>query len=304
MSDYRSYIKRYWSIDVKTIWNDIFGKVDRDLFEVNGSQIYYGYQGEGKTLSMYYHFTKVKNNFPKTIVVSNLRLLKKTPIPIKAVKEKVLEIQENYSEIMENYSKEDSIYATEDEEFKVTPFHLFYESKKFEFWEDHYIEYSTHDDLIWLLRNVRSGKYGVIFLIDEIHNYFHSHDSKSMPMWVVQVFSQQRKQRILILGTAQSWKDVIKAIRDQIRNLVKCSRLFFVIRQYAADPRDIENEYGEEVLPEWRAKGFFFQNKEMREGFDTLQVIDSGRHVMGGNEMTVNVRNIDSDKPKKKSRLR
>lgn len=272
MAGYTPYIKRYWNAHFKTIWADIFGKPDPDEFATYGSQIYYGYQGEGKTLSMYYHFTRVKRNFPKCVIVSNLQLLEYQPIQVSKLR-RALENGKPFEELYEEYG--------------------------FDFWKDNYISYSSHDDLIWLLRRVRTGKYGVVFLIDEIHNYFHSHDSKSMPMWVVQVFSQQRKQRILILGTAQSWRDVIKVIRDQIDNLVKCKRRWFMIWQYAADPREIVNEYGEDVLPDWRKKGFFFQTKRIRDGFDTRQVIDSGRHVMGGEEMRPNVVKIEKVEVKK-----
>ena len=162
MANYTPYIRRFHNFSLRTFLRDTFAKKDPDMFKPNGSQIYYGYQGEGKTLSMYHHFTKLKARYPKALVVSNLKLL-------------------NYNAVSPKNLQE--LEASAETFDKVKDYFLF---------ED-------YDQLVLHLRNTRNGKYGVIFLIDEIHNYFHSHDSKSMPMWIVQVFSQQRKQRLVTI---------------------------------------------------------------------------------------------------------
>lgn len=228
-------------------------KKNPDDFQPNGSQIYYGYQGEGKTISMFHHAMKLKKRYPKALIVTNLVMLKLTAIHVK-----------NLQELQENLEK-------------INP-------------ETHYFLFHTHEELILHLRNTRRGSTGVIFMIDEIHNYFHSHDSKSMPMWVVQVFSQQRKQRLVILGTVQDWEDVIKAIRRQVDNLIECHRLGYVIKNTAIDPRTFEMQYGEKQA-DVRKRGFFFITDEIRNGFDTYQVINSGREIMGGNDMSLNLIN-------------
>lgn len=245
--NYVQYIKRHFNVSLKTIWHDITTKKDPDFFVPNGSQIYHGYQGEGKTLSMYHATLKLKKRYPKAVLISNLTLSKWKPVRV------------------------------------TTPEHL---NKVLSLMnpELHYIYYETYEELIMLLRHCRNGSKGVIFNIDEIHNYFHSHDSKSMPMWVVQVFSQQRKQRLLILGTVQDWEDVIKAIRRQIDNLVECHRVSYFIFQQAVDPRTAELQYGERSF-QIRKKGMFFISKELREGMDTFAVIDSGREILGGSDL-------------------
>jgi len=246
MANYTSYIKRFFNLDFATLYKDFKEKRDPDEFQPNGSQIYHGYQGEGKTLSMYHHFTKLKERYPRALVVSNLKL-------------------NNFkSHQPKNLQELEALHGVLD-------------TKK------EYLLFGEYDELVLHLRNTRNGKFGVIFLIDEIHNYFHSHDSKSMPMWIVQVFSQQRKQRLIILGTVQDWPDVIKAVRRQVDNLIECKRIGYVIRNYAVDPRTIENQYGEQVASV-RKKGFFFITEKLRKGFDTFQVINSGREIMGGAE--------------------
>lgn len=47
-----------------------------------------------------------------------------------------------------------------------------------------YREFSTIDELVELLVEVQNGKYGVIYLIDEIHTYFNALDSKGIPSYI------------------------------------------------------------------------------------------------------------------------
>lgn len=248
--NYTPFIKRHFAVSVKTLWHDITNRGDPDEFKPNGSQIYHGYQGEGKSLSMYHATLKLMKRYPKAILASNLTLS-----GYRAVRTPV------------DKTKLDALISNP--KFDSSSMYLYYE---------------TYDELIFLLRHLRNDKFGVIFNIDEIHNYFHSHDSKTMPMWVVQVFSQQRKQKLLILGTVQDWEDVIKAIRRQIDNLVECNRIGYFIMQAAVDPRTAEMQYGERSFT-IRKKGMFFITKELREGTDTYHVIDSGREIMGGSDL-------------------
>jgi len=156
--------------------------------------------------------------------------------------------------------------------------------------ERQYIRFESHKDLMDVLRYVRNGKFGVVYMIDEIHNYFHSHDSKSMPMWVVQVFSQQRKPHLVILGTVQDWEDVIKAIRRQIDNLIMCARSWgYLIHQVVIDPRSAENNYGD-VEYSIKRKGFFWISDNVRNAYDTHQVINSGREILGGNDLNIGIK--------------
>ena len=68
-------------------------------------------------------------------------------------------------------------------------------------WE--YTRFSTATELMELLTSVENGKFGVVYLIDEIHTYFNSVESKGIPPYVFTEISQQRKQRKTIIGTSQ-----------------------------------------------------------------------------------------------------
>jgi len=249
MSDFAKEISRNFRVDFNTIIGDIKTKRDSDEFIYNGSQMFHGMQGEGKTVSMYNYGMKVFRKFPRSVIVTNLYLTHLTPVHVNDV---------NDLDHLEAYDVD--------------------------YWRDKYILIKNFEDAMKALKEARNGIFGVIFMLDEIHTYFHSHDSKSIPMWVAQVFSQQRKQHLVILGTVQDWNDLTKLIRSQAKNLVLCHKISYFITQTVVDPRTMEMEYGETFFP-IKKKGFFFLSKEIRDGMDTYQVIDSGRSVMGGTEM-------------------
>lgn len=250
MSDFSTIIKRNLKIDAKTVYFDLRQKKDPLEFTYNGSQMFHGMQGEGKTVSMYKYGMDVHDRFKRSVIVTNLVLVGMTPVRVSEV--------EGLGEL-ESYPED--------------------------FWRKNYIQVATFDEVMTALRTARNSLYGVIFMIDEIHTYFHSHDSKSIPMWVAQVFSQQRKQRLTILGTVQDWEDLTKIIRRQAKNLILCHKVGYFITQTVVDPRSMEMEYGEQFFA-IKKKGFFFLSRRIRDGMDTYQVIDSGRSVMGGGEMS------------------
>lgn len=249
MADFAHRIKRDPRINLETIKFDLKNKGIKDEFIYNGSQMFHGMQGEGKTVSMYKYGMDTFLEFKRSVIVTNLTLTELEPVHIDDV--------DNLGEL---------------------------DSYEPDYWRDKYIYFSTFEEAMKALKTARNGIYGVVFMIDEIHTYFHSHDSKSIPMWVNQVFSQQRKQHLVILGTVQDWEDLIKLIRRQARNLILCHKFFYFITHTVVDPRAMEVEYGETYFPVKR-KGFFFLSKKIRDGMDTYQVIDSKRSIMGGNEM-------------------
>lgn len=78
-----------------------------------------------------------------------------------------------------------------------------YEDGKIKHWKD----------LLSLKRS--NGVYGVVNVIDEIQAWFSSLQSKDFPPEMLGEISQQRKQRKVILGTAQVFGRVAKPIREQ-----------------------------------------------------------------------------------------
>lgn len=218
---YSKIIKKSLFFNIKEKTKELLTPKDKEAFPYSKSQLYYGVQGSGKTLSMVKHLHILKKRYPKAIVVSNL-----------------------YISNME------------------------------------YIHFESFDELQHHLQNVTNGKYGVIFAIDEIHNYFHSHDSRSIPMWIVNVFSQQRKAHRVILGTSQEKGDVTKTIRDRMESIIECKKMAGIIWQSVLDPKTVNKVYGEERIKVVKL-GFFVPTTSLYNSYDTYQIINSGRSVMG-----------------------
>lgn len=73
-----------------------------------------------------------------------------------------------------------------------------------------------------------NGSDGVIFIIDEIQSLFNSLESAKMPLSQVTVWSQNRKNRRLILGTTQRYTRMAKPVREQVTWHYECRRPLLV----------------------------------------------------------------------------
>jgi ATP-dependent Clp protease ATP-binding subunit ClpX len=73
-----------------------------------------------------------------------------------------------------------------------------------------------------MLLDVRNGEDGVIFAIDEIHAEFSSNAWKDFPPELLREISQQRKQKVKIIASAQVFKDVAVQLRRQCFDVVEC----------------------------------------------------------------------------------
>lgn len=135
----------------------------------------------------------------------------------------------------------------------------------------------THEDLAlkdWrMLINYKNGINGVIVLMDELQNWFSSNDSKNFPPEMLQVITQNRKNRRIIMGTAQNFYLLSKAIRTQTTEVRRCATFLgclTVVRRF--EPiLDAEGN-----VAEWKKRGiyFFVHDKKLRESYDTFKVIE------------------------------
>ena len=125
-----------------------------------------------------------------------------------------------------------------------------------------------------LLVGYKNGIQGVIACIDEMQNWFSSNQSKNFPPEMLEVITQNRKNRRVIMGTAQSFNRLAKPIREQVTEVRKCYTFFgcltFVHRVYPEldSNGDVDS---------WKHRGwyYFVHNVELRESYDTWKVIES-----------------------------
>lgn len=145
-------------------------------------------------------------------------------------------------------------------------------------------EYPVDNQRVFLFENAddlmlyKNGKKGVIFLIDEIHLYFNSLQSKNINMDVMTQIAQQRKQRIHIVATCQVFGRMAKPLREQFSNVLVCKSYFGIIQKNMLIDRD--SIQGEEStgtnLEGTVVKSFWwFRAPYMFERYDTYAVIEN-----------------------------
>ena len=125
-----------------------------------------------------------------------------------------------------------------------------------------------------LLVGYKNGIQGVIACIDEMQNWFSSNQSKNFPPEMLEVITQNRKNRRVIMGTAQSFNRLGKPIREQATEVRRCNT-FFGCLTVVHRVFPVLDSTGE--VTEWKHRGwyYFVHNKELRESYDTWKVIES-----------------------------
>lgn len=168
------------------------------------------------------------------------------------------------------------------------------------------MDFKGQDDVLdhWTkLIDYKNGIQGVIAQIDETQNWFSSNQSKDFPPQMLEVITQNRKNRRVILGTAQSFNRLAKPIREQTTEIRECHTfagcITIVIRK-----EPILNHAGE--VEKYKNRGFywFVHDEELRNSFDTYKVIESLREsgfapAVGG-DATNNINLVVTKKDLKK----
>lgn len=240
MANYTKTLTKETKIYPESIKDNLAMRKDPDYFWPSGTQVYVGKQGSGKTISAIKHLYQLKKRYPKAIIVSNILL---------------------------NEYKRIGVYNQKDYDAirpKIDP-------------NAHYFYFQSLDELAFLLVAVNNEKYGVIYLIDEIHTYFNALDSKNIPMFIFTEIAQQRKQRKLIIGTSQLFMRLAKPFREQCDNIITCSTYFSILTtQKAYDGMTLEQDYDGKLRGQLKRVGWFFHNRKIRNAFDTFQKVISG----------------------------
>lgn len=128
------------------------------------------------------------------------------------------------------------------------------------------------------LKKYKNGKEGTIFLIDEIHLYFNSLESKNINMDVMTQIAQQRKQRVHIVATCQVFGRMAKPLREQFSNVVLCKSYFNFIQKNALidrDSIDSEESTGTNLTGKVVRNYWWFRCPKMFERYDTYCVINN-----------------------------
>lgn len=134
------------------------------------------------------------------------------------------------------------------------------------------------------LLTIRNGTKGVIFAIDEIHSEYDSSRWADIPEDLLSEISQQRKQRVKIIASAQFFGRVAKPLREQAVTVVACrtflGRLTFNREydslEYAAV---VDNPLvaAKKIKPLRRSS--FVQSDHLRQCYDTYAKVERMRQM-------------------------
>jgi len=259
MSDYTSVIAKSFRPYLQSLTDDLRSRRDATFFWPNGTQVYCGRQGSGKTTSAVRDVLKLKSRYPQCIIVSNLELKYLRPLRVRS--------KADLAQIMDWHSQ-----GSVD-------------------WAKTYVLFADMPELTLCLVGINNGFKGVVYLIDEIHTYFNALDSKNIPMFVFTEISQQRKQRKVIIGTSQLYLRMAKPFREQCDNLVVCNTYFgFFTTQHAYDGMSLTQDAKGNLQGTVKKAGFFYHNRWIRNAFDTYQKVVSGAEQyadMGATEINI-----------------
>lgn len=121
-----------------------------------------------------------------------------------------------------------------------------------------------------------NGQKGIIYVLDEIQTLFNSIESRNMPSSSLAIWSQNRKNRRVILGTSQRFSRIAKGLREQTRYNIECrSSLFFFYRYRVLDgyKYDDDGNYqldDDEKMPSWN---WFVPKFSVMSMYNTLEVV-------------------------------
>lgn len=129
-----------------------------------------------------------------------------------------------------------------------------------------------------------NGKFGVIFLVDEIQLYFNSLASKNINPEVMTQISQQRKQRKHIVATSQVFGRMAKPLREQFSCVVRCRKYFGCLQKCQVISRDSIDEdksddsklVGQVLFNSW-----YVHSPKYFNMYDTYKIIDTNKFVSG-----------------------
>lgn len=145
----------------------------------------------------------------------------------------------------------------------VTNYGYLHENQEFTDWNDFF--------------EIRNGADGVIFALDEIQNEFNSKAWKNFPEELLSEITQQRKQKVKIVATAQVYEDVAVQLRRQTLYVAECATYaerWTVVRCYRRKLYERALKLAEGTAKVQKVyKLSFVQNDVLRNLYDTEKKI-------------------------------
>jgi len=268
MGEFVNLIGRYFDSPVGALVDDYKEKRDKSIFRYQGIHVFTGHQGSGKTASMVKFLLEVIKQHPSALISSNLDLKF-----LKGVKFALTDKQEDGIKYLSSEQSE-KLRRT------LLARNLFTVLKRIKS-DREFLLYETADELATIMMLVKRGKAGHVIVSDEIHLYLNSVNSRETSIETFASISQLRKNRTLILATSQLAMRLEKAVREQMTTIIACETKFGLLtKQTAISGRTaILDSRSGKLQGNIIAKGFFVQTRELRNSYDTFQIVQPASQI-------------------------
>lgn len=141
-----------------------------------------------------------------------------------------------------------------------------------------------------------NGIYGQIEVIDEIQSWYSSLQSKNFPPQLIEEICQQRKQRKMIIGTAQVFSRVAKPLRE-VCAYVHVPKTYFGCLTVVRTTKPYYWNEEKQEFTKFLKSYFYVHTDEIRNSFDTYHKIEKMKKVgfrdITPNDLIKNDMNID-----------
>lgn len=154
------------------------------------------------------------------------------------------------------------------------------------------VMFKNLNELIKYFEIINNGEYGVIYFVDEIQVLFNALLKRGMNVEVLEVISQQRKQRKHIVGTAQVFMKIDKVFREQMKNVVICSKKLGCIQWNKLIDGQTLTEEGGKVKFDIKKRIFWFHQPKMYGSYDTYSIISAYREEFKNSVIDAEALNI------------
>lgn len=124
------------------------------------------------------------------------------------------------------------------------------------------------------LVSYKNSHKGVIVIMDELQNWFSSNQSRNFPPEMLSVITQNRKNRRVILGTAQNFYLLAKAIRSQTTEVRQCFTFAGVLTVVIRREPIVDND-GDVKDMKYRGMYFYVHSDRLRCAYDTWATVEA-----------------------------
>lgn len=132
----------------------------------------------------------------------------------------------------------------------------------------------------------QNGDKGIIYVVDEIHTIWNSIESKNMPPSTLRIWSQNRKNRRVILGTSQRFTRVAKGLREQTFLHIETRKPILCFYRYSVIDASLYDDNGNYTGEDKPRYSIFVPHYRAMLSYNTMEIVGAANQKAGEGEHT------------------